>query len=34
MIESMRARGFLVLSLVLFATIYLLPNFVELPKGW
>jgi preprotein translocase subunit SecD len=34
MIESMRVRGILVVSFLVFIAMYLLPNFVELPKGW
>ena len=34
MIESMRARTVLVVMFFLFSFIYLLPNVVELPKGW
>jgi len=34
MIESMRVRGFLVAAILLVSGMYLLPNFVTLPKGW
>jgi preprotein translocase subunit SecD len=34
MINSMRARGILVLLFILFSGIYLLPNAVNLPKNW
>lgn len=32
--ENMRLRGFFVVVFLVFAVIYLLPNLVELPKGW
>jgi preprotein translocase subunit SecD len=34
MIENMRVRTFLVVCFLVFSTLYLLPNVVNLPQGW
>ncbi|MAV91715.1 MAG: protein translocase subunit SecD [Bdellovibrionaceae bacterium] len=33
-IESFRIRALIIVTVLVFGTLYLLPNFVELPKGW